>query len=186
MKKLLSILLSAILLLTSVAALAEDMIPSPEAEAVPATTRIDFADGKFYAQSGKVYTVTGEDQTKNGYDWSVYMKNKNPKTAKVNITNTLIAGIGEYMIFTKETDTFVEADLSNLAVLTDVVEFEGFTCEAGGWSQSGFSMPEEIKAALALALLMLLSMVSIASAEEPRHQEDEYGKHCNSCLTPTF
>lgn len=47
MKKLLSILLSAILLLTSVAALAEDMIPSPETEAVPATTRIDFADGNF-------------------------------------------------------------------------------------------------------------------------------------------
>ena len=138
-------------------------------------------DGKFYAQSGKVYTVTGEDQTKNGYDWSVYMKNKNPKTARVNITSPLTAGIGEYMLITKETDTFVdsgrftgeesrdiylsnlqffdaegnvlpldmsavwvspnaEADLSNLSALSNIVEFTGFTCEAGGWSQSGFSM----------------------------------------------
>jgi len=146
-------------------------------------------DGKFYAQSGKVYTVTGEDQTKNGYDWSVYMKNKNPKTAKVNITSPLTAGIGEYMLITKETDTFVdsgrfageesrdiylsnlqffdaegnvlpldmtavwvspnaEADLSNLSALSSVVEFPGFTCEAGGWSQNGFSMPEEFRAAL--------------------------------------
>ena len=159
------------------------------------------SDGKFYAQSGKVYTVTGEDKTKNGYDWSVYMKNKNPKTAKVNITNTLTAGIGEYMIFTKETDTFVdsgrfvgeeardiylsnlqffdaegnalpldmtavwvnpnaEADLSNLAVLTDVVEFEGFTCEAGGWSQSGFSMPEEFRAALVPGSVIEISFES--------------------------
>ena len=159
------------------------------------------SDGKFYAQSGKVYTVTGEDQTKNGYDWSVYMKNKNPKTARVNITSPLTAGIGEYMLITKETDTFVdsgrfvgeeprdiylsnlqffdaegnalpldltaewvapntEADLSNLSVLTNVVEFPGFTCEGGGWSQAGFSMPEEFRAALTPGSVIEISFES--------------------------
>ena len=159
------------------------------------------SDGKFYAQSGKVYTVTGEDQTKNGYDWSVYMKNKNPKTAKINITSPLTAGIGEYMLITKETDTFVdsgrfvgedardiylsnlqffdaegnvlpldmtavwvspnaEADLTNLSVLTGAVEFPGFTCEGGGWSQSGFSMPEEFRAALVPGSVIEISFES--------------------------
>ena len=147
------------------------------------------SDGKFYAQSGKVYTVTGEDQTKNGYDWSVFLKNKNPKAATVKITSPLTAGIGEYMLITKETDTFVdsgrfageeardiylsnlqffdaegnvlpldltavwespnaEADLSNLSVLTGAVDFPGFTCEAGGWSQSGFNFTQEVLDAL--------------------------------------
>lgn len=162
------------------------------------------SDGKFYAQSGKVYTVTGEDQVKTGYDWSVYMKNKNPKTAKIKINNTLTAGIGEYMLITKETDNFVEsgrfageeardiylsnlqffdvegnampldmtavwespnaeADLSNLSVLTNVVEFPGFTCEAGGWSQSGFEMTEAVKAALKPGAVVTISYESEAN-----------------------
>ena len=159
------------------------------------------SDGKFYAQSGKVYTVTGEDMNKNGYDWSVYMKNKNPKTAKITITSPLTAGIGEYMLITKETDTFVdsgrfvgeeardiylsnlqffdaqgnvlpvdlsavwvspstEADLSNLSVISGAVEFEGFTCEGGGWSQAGFSMPEEFRAALVPGSVIEISFES--------------------------
>ena len=162
------------------------------------------SDGKFYAQSGKVYTVTGEDMVKTGHDWSVYMKNKNPKTAKVAFSATLTAGIGEYMLITKETDTFVdsgrfvgeeardiylsnlqffdaegnvlpldltaewvapntEADLSNLSVLTNVVEFPGFTCEGGGWSQSGFSMTEEIRAALVPGSVVTISYESEAN-----------------------
>jgi len=159
------------------------------------------SDGKFYSQSGKVYTVTGEDMVKTGYDWSVYMKNKNPKTAKIAIKNTLTAGIGEYMLITKETDTFVdsgrfvgeeardiyltnlqffdaegnalpldltaewvspnaEADLSNLSVLTNAVEFAGFTCEGGGWSQAGFSMPEDFRAALVPGSVIEISFES--------------------------
>lgn len=160
------------------------------------------SDGKFYAQSGKVYTVTGEDQVKTGYDWSVYMKNKNPKVAKVTLNNsTLTAGIGEYMLITKETDTFVdsgrfageeardvylsnlqffdaqgnalpldlsavwsspvtEADLSNLSVLTNVVEFPGFTCEGNGWSQNGFDIPDEFRAALVPGSVIEISFES--------------------------
>ena len=160
------------------------------------------SDGKFYAQSGKVYLCTGEKLDKHGYDWSVFMKNKNPKTAKVNFNGlTLTAGIGEYLLITKETDTFVdsgrfvgeeprdiyltnlqffdaegnalpldltaeyvsantEADLSNLSVLTNVVEFPGFTCEGNGWSQSGFSMPEEFRAALVPGSVIEISFES--------------------------
>ena len=42
-------------------------------------------DGKFYAQSGKVYMVNGEDSSKQSADWSVYMERKNPKTAVVTV-----------------------------------------------------------------------------------------------------
>ncbi|MBQ7775428.1 MAG: hypothetical protein IJ379_05850 [Lachnospiraceae bacterium] len=39
-------------------------------------------------------------------------------------------------------------DMSNLAALTNVVEWEGFATSAGGWSQAGVAMTDEVKAAL--------------------------------------
>ena len=39
-------------------------------------------------------------------------------------------------------------DMSNLAVLTNVVEFDGFAASAGEWAQAGFTMPQEIIDAL--------------------------------------
>ena len=70
------------------------------------------SDGKFYAASGKVYTITGTDAAKNGYDWSVYLKNKNPKMATVtfNADVPFTAGQNEYMMITKEADAFVDSD----------------------------------------------------------------------------
>lgn len=56
-----------------------------------------------------------------------------------------------------------EADLSNLSVLTNVVEFPGFTCEAGGWSQSGFEMTEAVKAALKPGAVVTISYESEAN-----------------------
>lgn len=70
------------------------------------------SDGKFYAASGKVYTVTGADATKTGYDWSVYLKSKNPKTATVTFNTAdvpFVAGQGEYLMITKEADAFVDS-----------------------------------------------------------------------------
>ncbi|MBQ8554772.1 MAG: hypothetical protein IJ438_02755, partial [Clostridia bacterium] len=69
------------------------------------------SDGKFYAASGKVYTVTGADQVKTGYDWSVYLKSKNPKSATVNFSADVVltAGQGEYLYITKEADAFVDS-----------------------------------------------------------------------------
>ena len=71
------------------------------------------SDGKFYAASGKVYTVTGADAAKTGYDWSVYLKSKNPKNAVVNFKTAdvpFVAGQGEYLMITKEADAFVDSD----------------------------------------------------------------------------
>ena len=69
------------------------------------------SDGKFYAASGKVYTVTGADQTKTGYDWSVYLKAKNPKTAKVTLKDVFFTnGQGDTLMITKEADAFVDSD----------------------------------------------------------------------------
>ena len=71
------------------------------------------SDGKFYAASGKVYTVTGADAAKTGYDWSVYLKAKNPKAATVAFKTADVpftAGQGEYLMITKEADAFVDSD----------------------------------------------------------------------------
>lgn len=147
-------------------------------------------DGKFYAVSGKLYTVTGADQTKTGYDWSVYLKSKNPKTATVTLKDVFFTnGQGDTILITKEADAFVDsgkfdgeeprdiyldnimfldaagqplpldltaiwtapdtdADLSNLSVLNNAVSLEGMTVEGGAWGQNGVSMTEDFRAAL--------------------------------------
>ncbi len=67
------------------------------------------SDGKFYAASGKVYTVTSADEIKSGYDWSVYMGRKNPKTATVTLKdNFYVGGVGETLMITKEADAFID------------------------------------------------------------------------------
>ncbi len=148
------------------------------------------SDGKFYAVSGKVYTVTGADQVKTGYDWSVYLKSKNPKTAKITLKDVFFTnGQGDSLLITKEADAFVDsgkfageeprdiyldnimfldangeplpldlsavwtapvtgADLSNLSVLSNAVELTGMNVEGGAWSQNGVEMPPEFLAAL--------------------------------------
>lgn len=148
------------------------------------------SDGKFYAASGKVYTVTGADQVKTGYDWSVYLKSKNPKAATVTLKDVFFTpGQGEYLLITKEADAFTDsakfpgeeprdiylsnlcfydadgnvlpvdlsavyvatqtdADLSNLSVLTGAVNLDGMSVEGGAWSQSGVEMNADFLAAL--------------------------------------
>ncbi len=148
------------------------------------------SDGKFYAASGKVITVTGADQAKTNYDWSVYLKSKNPKTATVTLKDVFFTnGQGELLMICKDKDAFVdskkfagqeprdlyidnimfldaegnplplnlsavyeaagdEADLSNLSVLTGAVELPGMAVEGGAWSQNGVEMSPEFLAAL--------------------------------------
>ena len=144
----------------------------------------DTEDGKFYAVSGNIYTYSGEDKAENKAPWSVYMKNKNPKTASLVLTDdtAFVPGAGNYLMISKEVDNskgdpqpfyidhiqFFDADgkalpidlsaeyvaessekdLSNLAVLVDPVEFEGFTTEGTAWGQNGFEMPQEFLDAL--------------------------------------
>ena len=67
-------------------------------------------DGKFYAQSGKVYMVNGEDGSKPSADWSVYMERKNPKTAVVKVPEgAFVAGRGDTLQFSKEVDSFIDS-----------------------------------------------------------------------------
>ena len=68
------------------------------------------SDGKFYAASGKLYSVTNGGKTKVPYDWSVYLKTKNPKTAKVTLKDVFFTnGQGDTMLITKEADAFVDS-----------------------------------------------------------------------------
>ncbi len=142
------------------------------------------ADGKFYAVSGKIYAYAGAELNETSDDWSVYLKRSNPKTASATLDESFIAGAGNNIVISKETDNAqtklgtpvafyldnirfldaegkelpldtsavyedatVEADLSNLLYLTDVVEF-GDTATAGAWSQADLASGADIIAAL--------------------------------------
>ncbi len=51
-------------------------------------------------------------------------------------------------------------DRSNLANVTDAVEFEGFATKGDGWAQSGFAMTEDILAALVPGSVVEISFTS--------------------------
>lgn len=56
--------------------------------------------------------------------------------------------------------TVTEADRSNLANITDAVEFEGFAAKGDGWAQNGFAMTEDILAALVPGSVVEISFTS--------------------------
>lgn len=69
-------------------------------------------DGKFYAQSGKLYMINGEDGSKQSGDWSVYLARKNPKTAVIEVPEgALMAGRGDSLQISKEVDNFTGSGL---------------------------------------------------------------------------
>ena len=91
---------------------------------------VDLApDGKFYAVSGNVLRYVGEENNKLSTAWSVYMKNKNPKTATVVIEDdeAFMAGVGNTIVLTKEKDTYTEEpkfkDEKPLNVYFDNIQF---------------------------------------------------------------
>jgi hypothetical protein len=69
---------------------------------------IDLGDGKFYACSGRIYFYSGEELTQTYDEWAVYMENKNPKTvtAMLDTGEEFIAGAGNYIVLSKETDNY--------------------------------------------------------------------------------
>ncbi len=69
---------------------------------------IDLGDGKFYACSGRVYAYSGKDLIETYDEWAVYRENKNPKTitAILDVGEEFIAGAGNYIILSKETDNY--------------------------------------------------------------------------------
>lgn len=65
-------------------------------------------DGKFYAVSGLLYTLTGADQVETTHDWSVYLAKKNPRTFTFTLgeTEVFTADSGNYMVLSKEVDNY--------------------------------------------------------------------------------
>ena len=66
------------------------------------------ADGKFYACSGKIYKIFGEDLTETYDEWSVYLASKNPNKAKMvmDAGEAFLAGAGNYLVVSKEVDNY--------------------------------------------------------------------------------
>ncbi|MDE6847280.1 MAG: hypothetical protein K2J99_16160 [Lachnospiraceae bacterium] len=69
------------------------------------TIGIENPDGEFGACSGKIYTFTGEDNTRSEGPWSVYLENDNPKTTSFEIPEGQTFGEGNYIVVSMETDT---------------------------------------------------------------------------------
>jgi hypothetical protein len=69
---------------------------------------IDLGDGKFYACSGRIYAYSGEELNETYDEWAVYMENKNPKTitAILDAGEEFIAGAGNSIVLSKETDNY--------------------------------------------------------------------------------
>lgn len=69
---------------------------------------IDPGDGKFYACSGRIYAYSGGELTESYDEWAVYMENKNPKTitATLDAGEEFIAGAGNFIVLSKETDNY--------------------------------------------------------------------------------
>jgi len=63
-------------------------------------------DGKFYAASGNIVTWVGDGLVEHGYPWSVYMPDKNPKTAtaEMRADRLFIEGAKNIVVISKETD----------------------------------------------------------------------------------
>ncbi len=62
--------------------------------------------GSFYSASGYCYYYIGEENTEKNAPWSVYLENKNPKRAVVNLADdeSFKLGAKNIIILTKETD----------------------------------------------------------------------------------
>ena len=70
-------------------------------------------DGQFYAVSGKVYTVTGEDGSRTAYDWAIDNEEENPTTITITFDTENVpftAGQGECLVLSKDGDEYAEAD----------------------------------------------------------------------------
>ena len=95
-----------------------------DVRAISATFGVDLgADGKFYAVSGEVYTYTGADNNEAKHGWSVYLAKKNPRTivTKLDDGEAFVAGAGNTVVFSKETDNYQTASGAPVAwYLTDI------------------------------------------------------------------
>lgn len=96
------------------------------------------SDGKFYVVSGKTYAYAGAELNESSDDWSVYLARSNPKGAKAVLDESFIAGAGNHIVISKETDNaqtklgtpvafyidnirFLDADGKELALDTSAV-----------------------------------------------------------------
>ena len=88
------------------------------------TLGVEYEDGTFSACSGKLTTWTGEDLVQTGYDWSVYMESKNPKTASFDVSGTpFTAGANNIVVLSLETDNGVSGGHGNATLYVDNICF---------------------------------------------------------------
>lgn len=110
---------------------------------------MSFTEGNYIVVSME----TDNGKTETGTPTNLYVDNITFKDASGNVLEADTSA--EYVAV----DTGV--DRSNLCALTDVVEFEGFTTSAAGWSQAGFTMPQEILDALVPGSVVEISYSSV-------------------------
>lgn len=80
-----------------------------EVKSVELSIGTETASGTFYATSGNVYVMAGEDNAQTSAAWSVYLANKNPKTVTYTVPDGVTLTAGNYMVVSLETDNASEA-----------------------------------------------------------------------------
>jgi hypothetical protein len=103
--------------------------------------------GEFYAVSGTITALSGAERVQSAPDpWSVYLANKNPNIAHINLdyeTEYMVPDAYNMFIFTKEVDNAAEAGLAptNLYIL-DIRFFDEAGNQLAADVNAGFNAPE--------------------------------------------
>ena len=91
------------------------------------TMGIENPDGKFYACSGEVALWNTKEMSKTTHAWSVYMEDKNPKTAVVTLDTAngevFSADVAPIMIVSLKTDNGATAGAANANLYIDNIRF---------------------------------------------------------------
>ena len=89
------------------------------------TMGIENPDGKFYACSGELMLWSTDKLSSTTYGWSVYLQNKNPKTAifKLEDYDVFSADASPIMVVTLNTDNGATAGVANANLFIDDIRF---------------------------------------------------------------
>jgi len=90
---------------------------------VEVTIGIENPDGEFYACSGNIYGLVGEENTKTNEAWSVYLETGNPKVARYTVPDDQTFGADNSLVISLETDNGMNAGAAQANLYIDNVVF---------------------------------------------------------------
>jgi hypothetical protein len=102
-------------------------------------------DGEFYAASGEIRAYSGKDRSESSDNWSVYLPEKNPNTARAVLEDGeyFIPGAENFFILTRKVDNALEAgEAPSGFIIAGIRFFDAAGNEIGADSRAVFRPPE--------------------------------------------